>query len=448
MSDNNAPSAPNYTPLINAISSTAGKDTGLADEQMAWARKQFAGDKATSNKAIASDQGISSSEADLAKSINNQYKTTYQPLEDKFAQEAQNYGSEANQELMAGRAGATSAHADEQARQNTLSNLESFGIDPSSTRYAALDANMQLQKGADVAAAQNQARVQTQQTGLGLEQAAIGQGEVMPSMAAGANNISLQGNSGAVNSGLATTASGASTMGTAPGYLNLANGAYGVYGSTLNNQFQNQLSSFNANQTAASGAGALLGTVAGSAAKIAPYAMMFAKGGAIPDIDDGDNDDIRPFVDHHFYVLHGFDDQGKRIEHVKAAVEHFFKSGNHVGSFESPEAAHEHMERQAYGKAKRMAVGGEVEGGDGTGGGQVSPQMSPSGGKAVDDVPAVADGRSPIMLNAGEFIIPKDVTAWKGQEFFQKMIEQSRKGRATASAQPTTKPAQPQRAVS
>ena len=56
--------------------------------------------------------------------------------------------------------------------------------------------------------------------------------------------------------------------------------------------------------------------------------------------------------------------------------------------------------------------------------GFVSRSLSPSGGIKTDDVRA--------QLNAGEFVIPKDVAAWKGLEFFYKLIAQSRKLRATA----------------
>ena len=68
-----------------------------------------------------------------------------------------------------------------------------------------------------------------------------------------------------------------------------------------------------------------------------------------------------------------------------------------------------------------------------TTGGRVPMQASPSQGRQTDDVPA--------RLNAGEFVIPKDVAAWKGQEFFQKLIDGSRKKRVTGSpAQGQMKP--------
>lgn len=78
-------------------------------------------------------------------------------------------------------------------------------------------------------------------------------------------------------------------------------------------------------------------------------------------------------------------------------------------------------------------------GGDPTTGGHVPTGASPSAGRQTDDIPA--------RLNANEFVIPRDVAEWKGQEFFQKLIDQSRKARTGASAQPTMgkPPAVPQR---
>ena len=44
----------------------------------------------------------------------------------------------------------------------------------------------------------------------------------------------------------------------------------------------------------------------------------------------------------------------------------------------------------------------------------------------VDDVPA--------NLNAEEFVIPRDVARWKGEEFWHKEIAKSRAARAKAAA--------------
>jgi hypothetical protein len=62
--------------------------------------------------------------------------------------------------------------------------------------------------------------------------------------------------------------------------------------------------------------------------------------------------------------------------------------------------------------------------------------MSPSGGQRVDDVQAQGPRGQHMNLNAHEFVIPQDVALWKGQEFFQNLIDQSRKKRVMAPAKP------------
>ncbi len=87
------------------------------------------------------------------------------------------------------------------------------------------------------------------------------------------------------------------------------------------------------------------------------------------------------------------------------------------------------------------AGGGEVGGGipDGTTGGHVDRNLSPSQGAIQDDVPA--------RLNAEEFVVPRDVARWKGEEFFHKLIAQSRQGREGVTAKPEQKPMQLKDAV-
>jgi hypothetical protein len=54
-------------------------------------------------------------------------------------------------------------------------------------------------------------------------------------------------------------------------------------------------------------------------------------------------------------------------------------------------------------------------------GGVAPTNASPSGGAQTDDIDA--------KVNANEFVIPQDVALWKGQEFFYKLMDQSRKTR-------------------
>lgn len=74
------------------------------------------------------------------------------------------------------------------------------------------------------------------------------------------------------------------------------------------------------------------------------------------------------------------------------------------------------------------------------GGGPVPQSASPSAGRRVDDVPAQLPGGAPARLNADEFVLPRDVAKWKGQEFFHKLIAQSRANMAQMQAQTQAAP--------
>ncbi len=57
----------------------------------------------------------------------------------------------------------------------------------------------------------------------------------------------------------------------------------------------------------------------------------------------------------------------------------------------------------------------------------------------TDDIPA--------KLNADEFVMPRDVTQWYGQKFFQDLITKSRKARGAAPGKPTPDKGGTQRAA-
>lgn len=147
----------------------------------------------------------------------------------------------------------------------------------------------------------------------------------------------------AANTGLATTASGAQTMGTGQGWQGLGNQGIASWGNILNTGFNNQMDAWKAKQEQSSGWGSALGLAAS-------FLPGFADGGAIPE------------------------------------------------------------------------------------------EASPSNGAIVDDVPAIIDGQGQARLNAGEFVLPEDVTRWIGEKGIQQMILKSRK---EMTGQNGERPAQP-----
>lgn len=348
---NDAPPPPDYTPIAAASEAAAKYSFDLGKEQLAWAREQYKDDSAIRDKIVGSSLERQAINDENAAKDRARYEQTFQPLENQLAKDAEDFASPSRADFESGRAQATVAQQFDQARQSAAQNLESFGVDPSSTRYAALDAGSRIAQAASQAAAGNNARAQTEAMGRALRSEAINVGRGYPGQIAQTYGTSLQSGNTAMNSQLATTASGANTMGTGLQYQGAGNQALGTWGNTLNTGYQNQLAQYQANQQSSSGIGGLLGAglgLLGTSTEGTMLGMMLEDGGAIPD---------------------------------------------------------------------GMTSGGGVPG-----------SASPTGGRGIDDVPA--------RLTAGEFVVPKDVVSWKGEEFFQKLIDGSRKMKPQATAQP------------
>jgi hypothetical protein len=346
-SKSSAPAAPDYTPIANANAESAKIAADAAKEQLNWAKQQYADNKQIADKVVGSALNTQAINDKNAAADRARYEGIYQPLEGQLATEAQNYATPGRQEYEMGRAQANVAQQMDAQRNAATANLESYGVDPSSTRFAALDRGSKVAQGAAEAAAGNQAQQQTEAMGRAMRSEAINVGRGYPGQIAQTYGTALQSGNQGINSAIATTQSGANTMGTAPQYMGMQNQALGNWGNTLTQGYNAQLNQFNADQNASSGIGSLIGTGLGFMGKAGMFAG-FAEGGAVPD-------DVTP-------------------------------------------------------------------------GGNVPDHASPSQGKAIDDVPA--------RLTAGEFVVPKDVLSWKGEEFFQNVIKKSRDAKGDAPAKP------------
>jgi hypothetical protein len=265
-----------------------------------WAKNAYAENKATGDQVIDFALGQMDKMSAWADADRKVYEDVYQPLEMQAAARAQDYASPERQEFEAGKAEADVAAQFEQARRTAAQNLEQYGVDPSQMRQGALDLGTRVAEAAGQASAGNQARFRTEMYGDQLMANAIATGRGYPaqymSEASGASSSANQG----VNTGLATTTSGANTMGTGQGWTGYGNQGVGQWGQILNAGFQNEMSKYEADQSSSSGIGSLLGTVApivgsffgpagtmaGSAAGRALSSSGWAEGGAIP--DDGE----------------------------------------------------------------------------------------------------------------------------------------------------------------
>lgn len=345
-----APAAPDLTPVVNAYKEASAQSFKLGQDQLNWAKEQYASTKGTTDKvvdALLASQGKVDQRAD---EYYQRYKDTFEPAQDRYLSDAENYDTVQRRDANVGQAQGAVARNFDAARDAATRQLEGFGVNPASTRFAALDIGTRAQEAAAKAAAGTQAIRDTEATGLALRANAINMGNGLPGQSNAASGTAAGAGTGAVGSGNSTLSTGSGAMTAPSAYTGQGISAIGGWGNTLNQGYANQVDAFKANNAATSGIGSLLGAAAGVGAKL----YGFAEGGAVPDPS----------------------------------------------------------------------------------GGAIPTSASPSGGAQTDDVPA--------RLNAGEFILPKDVVSWIGEKQLQAQIQKARTEKQGAGAKPAIGAARPQ----
>lgn len=274
-----APAPPDYSGVAAANERSAELAYSLGKEQLQWAKDQYANDKVTYDKIVngfLEDMDESSAAAAEDRAF---YKQNFQPLEADLARDAQTYDTPERRAKEMGAAQAGVAQQFDAARDNAQKELEAYGIDPSSTRYAALDIGTRAAQAAAQAAAGTAASNRVEDTSRALRSEAINVGRGYPGQIAQSYSTASQAGSGAAGTTGQATTIGGQTMGTAPSYMGLGNQAVGQWGNTLNMSYNNQLDRWKANQSASSGWGSALGLIGGMAGK----AFGLEDGGGVPD---------------------------------------------------------------------------------------------------------------------------------------------------------------------
>lgn len=276
---NDVPAAPDYSGLMKASQAQIDKSNELQQEQFDWAKQAYADNKATSDKVAASAIALQDQEAAASKQAQDRYTNTAIPLQDAYIEDANTYDSPARRDLAMGQAQGAVAASFDAARQNAQRDLESYGINPSATRFAALDIGTRTQQAAAEAAAGTTASLNTQATARQMRENAINMTSGLPAQANAAAAGANSAGSSAVNAGSTTTSTGASTMGTAPQYGALADSALGQSVTATGQSYADQMKQYQANYDANTAWMAPLSAVAG----VATGALLKkAAGGAIP----------------------------------------------------------------------------------------------------------------------------------------------------------------------
>lgn len=554
-STNDSTSTPSImeTPENSIIDAISGVASGLAGQMLNWANGVFAKTSQITDQAVGNFFNVSQQMQGLSNNLTSQYNDVFAPQNRSLAREADSYNSTARQAVDMGQAGATQAQAGDAGMKNSEEALRSFGIDPSSGRYAALDKAAAVQNAANVAGAENTQRNVDAQTGQRLRSEAVQVGATLPAAIANVNNTAIQANTGASNASLANANTGKNLFGLPNDYLKTA---MEVKLPPTGNQSQSKGQSTNSSLSASpatsgaksdpshsSGGGSGAGAGAGGAGgghggaawmpqhgggnsydnpsfsdfsynqpavgtgdfQWAGNQDIYQPGGTMGVGQPGQSDqpidyiggqDQNPFQDPGFGQNYG-DNTGGTYTGSQGAQDTEWGNINYDPNQNAVDPGwgqtYDQPAQTDWGNGADQYTGGgasnndygtsdpnsDFYAGDYSGGssedmggayarggpigsaipqkgssrnawkgprpsfmadgGQVDPSMSPSGGQQVDDVQAQGPGNSNIRLNANEFVIPDDVAKWKGQEFFQKLIMDSRKRfqQAPAHGQPT-----------
>ncbi len=221
---NSSTSEPTYleTPENLLINQLSGVAAGLAQQMNAWAQQQYAKTSAITEQAVGNFFQVSQRMLGFSNSLTDQYNNLFAPQNAQLVAEANSYASPARMQVNMGMAGATQAQAGEAALRNSERDLLSYGIDPSSGRYAALDKAAEVQNAANIAGAENMQRNQDIATGQRLRSEAVQVGAQLPAAIANTANTAIQANTGASNASLANANTGANLNRLANEYLRTA----------------------------------------------------------------------------------------------------------------------------------------------------------------------------------------------------------------------------------
>jgi hypothetical protein len=144
-SNSSSQSVPFEGPERGFLLNLAQYNEGLEQQMYNWAQQQFAGTSAVTDQAVGNFLNASQKAMGQADQMWDRYTNTFQPLENELVSDARSYAGAGRIASEMGRAGATVSQGMDQQRQAALRDLESYGIDPSAGRFAALDRAERLQ---------------------------------------------------------------------------------------------------------------------------------------------------------------------------------------------------------------------------------------------------------------------------------------------------------------
>lgn len=235
------PEAPDYSGIAAANEASAQLSKAAADNQLAFSKDQYEFLKPYIQKQLQTGQDVAAQQqTDAAKASDradqqwSQYQTTFQPIEERMAKEATEYGNAADQERAAGQAATDVTQQFQSQRSAAQRQLTSMGVKPNAGNFMAVNREMDASEAAARAAAMTGTRQAVKDKGVSLRAGAAAFGRNQTNTAG--QQVGL-----ATGSGSAATQSAGAGVGSTMAAGSQVAGGYGAQMSSANSSIQANL---------------------------------------------------------------------------------------------------------------------------------------------------------------------------------------------------------------
>jgi hypothetical protein len=235
-----------------------------------FARDQFADSQTRQNASDALTKQVTDAQLTTmnnnnawAKQQQDRQTSVFQPLQDQYVKEAQDYGSQSNQEARAAEAKADVMNNAATANAASARSMASMGINPNSGRWAGTQRAQDLGTAVTAAGAENTARQAVRDKALDLKANAINMGNGVAANTATAYGLgTTAGNSAAGNQLASDAAQRANVAAVGQGYGGALSGYAGQAG-TLASQYNTNIQAWGLGQQAGASSSAGMGNMIG-----------------------------------------------------------------------------------------------------------------------------------------------------------------------------------------
>lgn len=268
--------------MYSALASAQAADQAyaLGEQQLQWTQQVWNQEQPMIQAVTSADVAAQQQQTAFAAQQQQLYTQTYQPLEQQYVQQAQQWASPQQQQLNAAAAESNVNEAAESQRQASTEQLESYGINPGSTRFAGLDIGSRTQQAAAAAGAGTTASQATLLQGLGLEAGAINTGRGVANTTSTLTTSGVGAGSAAAGASQSNLATGSSAQTAASNWYNTGAANMNTYVNAVNGYNQSQLGYAQVGAMQSMGLGSLAGGVLGLLELGGPVTHM-EKGGRV-----------------------------------------------------------------------------------------------------------------------------------------------------------------------